>query len=226
MMRRDGESEGGRPPAGVTVLSSRDVPVGRSVLAELEGHWRALKAASPHLPRRADLDASRIVAALPHAFVLERAGPGVARIRIAGQALSDLLGGEPRGLPLSVLFTPASRPGLQAWIERCFGAPALVDLLVHAAQGPLRQPLGGRLLFLPMLDGEGAVTRILGGLLLNGVPRRSNLRFELSDAVPRVETAVPTAARRRALAQPPEVATLPGLRESERPYLRLVVSKP
>lgn len=224
MTKGDGEAEGGRPAAEVTMLSSRDQPAGRSVLAELEDHWRELKAGSSLVPRRSDLDAGRMAGALPHAFILERAAPGVARFRIAGQAVTALLGGEPRGLPLSVLFAPDSRPDLQGWLERCFRGPALVDLMVQAPQGALRQPLRGRLLLLPLLDQEGEVTRALGGLLLDGLPRRSNLRLDLADAVPRIETEIP-ALPRRAFAQGPAAAPS-GLREAERPYLRLVVSNP
>lgn len=223
MKQGDGDIEAGRRPADVQVLSSRDRPVGRSVLHEIEEHWRELKAASPFLPRRSEVDASRIAGALPHAFILERLAPGVARFRIAGRSVAGVLGGEPKGLPLSVLFTSASRPGLQNWIDRCFDAPALVDLLVQASQGALRQPLRGRLLLLPLLDQNGSVARVLGGLLLDGLPRRSNLRFDLSDAVPRVETVSPPAPK-RAFAEALEPAILPGLREAERPYLRLVVS--
>jgi hypothetical protein len=192
------------------------------MLQDLEEHWRELRDASEHLPRREDLDTTRIGGALPHAFILERAAPGVARVRIAGRAVADLLGCEPKGLPLSVLFAPGARDGLQHWVERCFGAPALVELMVEASQGPLRLPLRGRLLLLPKLDPEGQVTRALGGLLMEGVPRRSNLRFELSDAVPRVETLAPLD-RRRAFADMDRPA-VQGFREAERPYLRLVVS--
>ena len=223
-MTGDGDQETGREPGTVTHLSSRDMPMGRSALAELEDHWRELKAASPHLPRREDLDASRIAGALPHAFVLERAAPGEARFRIAGRSVAGLMGREPQGIPFAVLFTPGSRPKLQTWIERCFDGPALVDLMVQASQGPLRQAVRGRLLLLPMLDREGQVTRALAGLLMEGVPRRSNHRFDLSDAVPRVETVAPAAPPLGALAEPRGAYARPGLREAERPYLRLVVS--
>ena len=223
-MTEDGDEHGGREPTEITLLSSRDTPTGRSALAELEDHWRELKAASPHLPRREDLDASRIAGALPHAFVLERAAPGEARFRIAGRSVAGLMGREPQGIPFSILFTPASRPSLRTWIERCFQGPALVDLMVEASQGSLRQPLHGRLLLLPMLDGEGQVTRALAGLLMDGVTRRGNERFRLSDAVPRVETVAPARPPLQAFAMSSASASMPGLREAERPYLRLVVS--
>ncbi len=223
MKQDDGDIGTGRSLGDVQVLSSRDRPVGRSVLLEIEEHWRALKAASDFLPRRSEVDASRMAGALPHAFILERVAPGVARFRIAGRSVAAVVDMEPKGLPLSALFTSASRPTLQNWLDRCFDAPALVDLLVEASQGPLRQPLRGRLLLLPLLDGNGHVARALGGLLLDGLPRRSNLRLHLPDAVPRVETIAPRAPI-RVFAEVAGSTALPGLREAERPYLRLVVS--
>lgn len=216
----------GEEPPEVTLLSSRDTPAGRSALTELEDHWRELKAASPFLPRRADLDASRIAGALPHAFVLERAASGGARFRIAGRSVAGLIGDEPQGVPFSTLFTPASRPSLQAWTDRCFDGPALVDLMVETSLGPLRAPMRGRLLLLPMLDGDDRATRALAGLLMEGVPRRGGQRFALSDAVPRVETLAPASPARRAFAMTAAASAGPGLREAERPYLRLVISNP
>ncbi len=222
MKQDEGDGMVGRPPSDVLILTSRVRPAGRTVLTEIEDHWRDLRAASGFLPRRSEVDASRMAAALPHAFVLERVAPGVARFRIAGRAVAGVMGGEPKGLPLSMAFAAASRPSLQNWLDRCFDAPALVELLIEAPQGGLRQPLRGRLLLLPLLDENGQVARALGGLLLDGVPRRSNIRFDLSDAVPRVET-VPHPAPKRVFADPAGSAALPGLRETERPYLRLVV---
>lgn len=225
-MAGDGDQDGPGGPADVALLSSRDLPAGRSALAELEDYWRILKEAAPHLPRRADLDAGRIAGALPHAFVLERSAAVGARFRIAGNAVAGLLGGEPQGIPFPTLFEPASREELRAWIDRCFEEPALVDLMVQASQGSRRRPLRGRLLLLPMLDDEGQVTRALAGLLMDGPPRRGEHRFELADAVPRVEPipAAPATSRAFATGAGPRMA--PGLREADRPYLRLVVSNP
>lgn len=225
-MTKDDAPEDGRESPVVEFLSGRDLPRGRSALGEIEAHWRDLwTRAGGHLPRRADLDASRIAGALPHAFILEKAAPGVARLRIAGRALTAILGTEPRGLPLTVLFGAASRTELAGWLERCFATPALVELPVETAQGPFRPALTGRLLLLPMLDQDGDITRALGGLFLDGVPRRTPLRLELPGRGGRCEPL-----RRPADESGPvygqRVAAAGGLRESERPYLRLVVSNP
>lgn len=225
-MKDDDKGWIGHRTGEVTPLSSFARPAGRSALQEIEDHWRELRARSEHLPRREEVDTGRIAGALPHAFVLERIAPGQARFRIAGRAIVDLLGGEARGLPLSVLFSPPGREAVAPWVQRCLEGPALVDLLVEAPQGPMRLPLRGRLLMLPMLDPEGEATRILGGLLTDGVPRRASPRFELADAVPRVETVAPRAQARRAFGFAPAMPGRPGLSESERPYLRLVVSNP
>lgn len=204
----------------VELLSTWDMAPSHSILRELEDHWRDLREASGYLPRRADLDAGRIASALPHAFVAERVAPGVARLRIAGRNIVGLLGSEARGLPLSLLFAPASRPTLQGWTERCFAVPALVDMAVEADQGALRAAVRGRLLLLPMLDAEGQVTRVLGGLLMDSALRRGPAKLGLRDEEVRVRTipaSVPSAGAERS-------TPLPGLREAERPWLRLVVS--
>ena len=215
-MMGDGDEEIGRPAAKVTALSSRDRPSGRSILQDLEEHWRELKAASEHLPRREDVDTARIAGALPHAFVLERAAAGVARLRIVGRALSNVLGTEARGLPLSVFFTPASRDILRRWLERCFDAPAIVELTAEARQGVFRAPLAGRLLLLPMLDRDGQVTRALGGFVVESNKRTAIVKFDLAEAPSRFQI-LPAAA-------PPAWATpLQGVAEPPRPYLRLVV---
>jgi hypothetical protein len=192
----------------------------RSPLAELEDHWRELRSRASNLPHRADLDPSRIAGALPHAFVLERAAPGVARLRIVGRSLSTLLGTEARGLPLSVFFTPASRESLRRWLERCFDAPAVVELAAEARQGMFRTPLSGRLLLLPMLDRDGQVTRALGGFVVEGTKRATIVKFDLTEAPTRFQI-LPGATP--ATFGVPTSGTMPGLAEPRRPYLRLVV---
>lgn len=221
------DNKGDRPDGHgnrVTLLSSRDLPKAGSALAQLEGYWRELVTASGGLPRRADLDAGRIGAALPHAFILERIGQ-IGRLRVAGQSLTKLLGVEAKGIPLSVLFTSESRSGLQALLDRCFEVPALVDAGIKWSR-ELRAPVTGRLLLLPLLDSEGAVTRALGGLLLDRPVRTGAMRFDLDPEQPRCEpVVVPAAPSLFAVAQAP-APTRQGFGETERPYLRLVVSNP
>lgn len=196
-------------------------PWARSTLAEVEAYWRSL--GSPgRPPARAAVDPGRIDAALPHAFVLERVAPGVGRMRVAGQEVTRLLGVEARGMPVSALFAAPSRDRLGHWVERAFADPALVDLPLTAARGPLRAPARGRLLLLPLLDSEGEPTRALGALLLDSAPARGPAPLDIPEGeVIRHEPVAAPATLRYAMAG---AAARLGLREAERPYLRLVVS--
>jgi hypothetical protein len=160
--------------------------------------------------------------ALPHAFLLERIAPGLARLRTAGQGLCTHLGAEARGLPISVLMSAASRPQLGHWLDRCFEDPALVELGVTARRGPLRPPMSARLLLLPLRDQDGQVTRALGGIFPVAGALLSNIRFDLQeDNTLRHEPM--RAGTPPARHQEPEPKAF-ALSEPKRPYLRLVVS--
>jgi hypothetical protein len=136
---------------------------GRAALQELEAYWRALRGAR-RIPVRTDVDPARIDAILPRAFILEHVAPGIARVRVAGQGLNAMLGLEARGMPLSALFGVESRPGLQGWLGRVFEAPAVVELGLMQPGGFLRAGRRGRMLILPLLGPEGAVTRAIGAV--------------------------------------------------------------
>ncbi|TNC71953.1 PAS domain-containing protein [Rubellimicrobium roseum] len=201
----------------------RTVPAGREGLAELEAYWREIRGAA-FLPRRRDLDATRFASALPHAFILERVAPGIARVRTSGQMLRGHLGFEARGMPLSLLFTPEGRNRLRVWLDRCFDGPALVDLPLTAWRGALHPPATGRLLLMPLLDHEGKVTRAVGGVFLDRAMRMSRVRFDVNEAAGvRHEKLRPAAWPVLAAAGEPRIRELA---EPRRPFLRLVVSNP
>lgn len=130
-------------------------------LRELESYWRELGGAR-RIPVRTQVEPSRIDAILPHCFILEHVAAGIARIRVVGQALNTLAGTELRGMPLSALFDVQSRPLVQLWLTRVFKGPALVELPLRQTVGFLRGVRSGRMLILPLLGAEGAVTRAIG----------------------------------------------------------------
>lgn len=199
-------------PPDTPFLSTQHLPVGRSVLREVEAYWRGLRGARA-LPQRADVDPAGLDAALPHAFVLERLAPGVGRLRVAGRALSGYLGTEARGLPLSQLFTGESRAALSRHLDAAFDEPALVEVAVSCAPRAFRPRLKGRMILLPLGAPDGQVTRALGALMLDGAPGRGPQRFEAAAEAMRVEVLGAGTAR-----------SAPGLGEAGRPWLRLVVS--
>ncbi|MEC9102783.1 MAG: PAS domain-containing protein, partial [Pseudomonadota bacterium] len=72
-------------------------------IKEVEAYWQAIRAGRL-VPRRSDIDPRGIERALEFAFVAERIATGLGRLRIAGSHLTDLLGMEVRGMPLTAFF--------------------------------------------------------------------------------------------------------------------------
>lgn len=151
-----------------------DFPAVRAV----QQHWESLRAGRV-CPARAEIDPKPLSHCLDVMFVAELVAPTVARLRLCGQQLGELLGMEARGMPLSVFFQAEAR------VE-------LTNALQQVAQGarvtlPLRSPAGlgqpvidGLLALLPLTDHEGRITRILGVLETRGPTGRAPRRFNLS----------------------------------------------
>jgi hypothetical protein len=216
--------------SGGPFTTLRQAPTERSQLDLVERHWRAL-APPGTLPRRRDLDAAALGAALPQAFTLEEVAPGIARVRVAGQRLYDWFGADPRGVPLSALFEDAGRPRIRDALIALFATPALVELAVATPRGAMRAPIGGRLLLLPLQGEDGAITRAVGVFGLDQAPQPGPRRFlipgESAERVEPVEPRDPVRARPggRAGAFPlPSPPVAPAFAERPRPFIRLVVS--
>jgi hypothetical protein len=135
-------------------------------LAALESYWRDLRG-DHGLPARAAVDPARLDSALPHAFILERVAPGIGRIRVAGQMISQICEVEPRGMPLCSLFSAGSRDRLQGYLEQVFALPALVELPLCSARRLIRPRVAGRILLLPLADAQGLVSRAIGAIWLD-----------------------------------------------------------
>jgi len=148
-------------------------------LSLVEAYWDALRAGR-EMPKRAEIDPRGIESALEYAFILERVAPGVARMRIAGTHLHDIMGMEARGMPITAFFEHDCRTRVAGLLEEVFQTPGTADLLLHSS-GSLGQPeLEARMILLPLKSDLGDVSRILGCLVSNGelgaVPRRFDLR--------------------------------------------------
>lgn len=134
-------------------------------------------------PNRADLDPQAIAQALPHVFIAELVTPRVARLRLVGHALEDLLDMDLRGMPLSALFTSDARPILATAFEQVArGARVLLPLRAERAWG--LPEMTGQLALLPLSDATGAITRVLGVLERNGETGRTPRRFAISAPAP------------------------------------------
>lgn len=153
---------------------------GRSqdILAQVRAYWEALREGNG-IPLRSQLDPRGIESALSSAFLIERIAPGIARFRIAGMDLADLMGMELRGMPFSAAFCPASREKLASVLEQVFAKPAILTMALTAERGYSRPALSSRLLVLPMRSEQGDERLALGCFAIEGNIGRSPRRFEI-----------------------------------------------
>ena len=212
-----------------TIQLSAHHPVqGRTVLEELEAYWRDLRGAR-RIPVRSDVDPVQIDSALPYAFILDRVAPAIARVRVAGQKISDFVGSEARGMPLTAFFTADARDMVMEQTENVFSRPALVEMPLVSVRSLGRPKLSGRMLLMPLLGPDGDVSRALGAILTDGMIGRLPRRFDIPDGQQIRCESLPEA-RLHAVA----VAAVAGSRinarfstkrpDVARPALRLVVS--
>ncbi|MBS0574055.1 MAG: PAS domain-containing protein [Proteobacteria bacterium] len=148
-------------------------------LAEVRAYWEALRAGR-RVPLRSDIDPRGIEGALDHAFILERIAPQVARFRLAGTHLGDLMGMEVRGMPLTTLFTPLARTAAGAIVEGVFRRPEVAELILAGETGPGRPALVARMILLPLRSDLGDISRALGCLCALGQTGRAPRRFDLT----------------------------------------------
>lgn len=162
------------------------VPIGRAhgalhdkALTRIEAYWTEVRAGRL-VPARAEIDPRGLEGVLGHAFILERLTTGLARLRIAGSHMTDLLGMEARGLPMSTIFAPESRETLADALEAVFDEPATVRFTVTSDKGFGRAELTGGIVLMPLRSDLGDITRVLGGISLSGPIGRTPRRLEIT----------------------------------------------
>lgn len=177
------------------------------VIGEIRAYWEALRAGRA-VPLRSEVDPRGIERALEFAFVLERVAPGVARFRLAGMHLTDLMGMEVRGMPVTSFFAPQARHKVADLIEAAFQGPEVVELLLTAESGIGKPGLTARMVILPLKSDLGDVSRALGCLYAEGEIGRTPRRFEVTEA--KTARAVPGHEARPEMPAP---AAVPGFAE-------------
>ncbi|MCW1917640.1 PAS domain-containing protein [Rhodobacter sp. KR11] len=150
-----------------------------AMLAEVRAYWEGLRVGGS-LPARDRIDPRGIAGALENTFLLERIAPGIARFRIAGMMVHDVMGMDVRGMPLSALYEPQGRNRLSDALEGVFAGPATLELWLEAERSIGRPPLEGRMLLLPLTSAAGKTELALGCLALDGVVGRAPRRFAIS----------------------------------------------
>ena len=172
------ETDPKNPPA-ISLLHRRKPAPPTLAADHLRNYWTQLSAGHI-LPARRDIDPRALGPVLEHCFVLERIAPGVARFRLAGRHLGELMGLEVRGMPLTTFFEPGARKEVADAVEACCATPATCTLSLRASPGIGRSALRGTMILLPLADDMGRTTRILGSLESTGTPGRLPRRFTIS----------------------------------------------
>ena len=202
---------------------------GRDIAAFYD-YWQNMRHGTD-VPNRSEIDPRGIEALLANAFIAEKIAPGLARMRIAGTHLSDLMGMEVRGMPISAFMAPTSRDELADLLVDVFERPATLQIEL-VSKGHMGKPaLTGTLVMLPLRSDLGDISRALGCLVTQGPVGRAPRRFEIAahKITPLDLSPVSGLMQTAGIAQPtgmaeearPFTGTAP-LTGSERPYLRLV----
>ncbi len=220
----------------VSAMTEFRANTGFSAISQVEAYWEGLRG-TRLMPKRSEIDPRGIESALEYTFVLERIAPGMARIRIAGSHLGDLMGMEVRGMPLTSLITPPCRRQISDAIEDVCQRPAMCELRMSAETNISKPQMECRLLLLPLKSDLGDVSRILGCLVAQGEIGQTPRRFNVVGARIRPiasPAAIPAAIEPTVQARPQRVQ-MDGFAESQKgfeattprpsvPYLRLVKS--
>ena len=150
----------------------------KPIIAQLEAYWESLRKGRL-LPARTDIDPRGLDGILEHIFILERIAPGMARFRLSGSHLSDLMGLEMRGMPTSAVFVPISRAALSEVYESVFDGPAVVRLQLEAEGGIGRPRLFGEMILMPLRSDLGDVSRAVGAIVMEGDVGRQPRRLSV-----------------------------------------------
>ena len=148
----------------LTAFRGRNV---RPILAQVEACWEDARRGRL-VPSRSDIMPQNLQGTLAHVFVIERLATGLARFRIAGNHLSDLIGSDVRGMPISAIFDAASRENLSDALQGLFDDPSVVRFELEASQGFGRAALSGDMMLLPLRSDLGDISRALGVVVMSG----------------------------------------------------------
>lgn len=216
---------------GPTKGKTTDGPAGPkfTMLSEVRAYWQGLREGGA-LPRRDQIDPRGIAGALEQVFLVERIAPGLARFRLAGMGVSEVMGMDVRGMPLSSVFDPAARERLSPALETVFRDHVALDLWLEAERGMGRPDLAARMMLLPLVSTRGLTDLALGCLALDGEIGRAPRRFAISALLSETLVVARAAAQQSGPRQPvagfaePQTAFVPPRPPRGKPQLRLVKS--
>ncbi len=211
-----------RPTAKLNVAESRPVETMRHKTTKaLFDYWDQLRA-NRLAPARTDVEPADIAALLPHTFVLEQTARNDARFRLAGEAVSDLIGMELTGMGVAAIWDDASRPRISQLVEGVISAPATAVVMGGKQSNGDIQGVKAEFCFLPLRTEGGPVNRIIGTAVAlegdavwrGGDPRRLHLSGMRLSAI---HSEIEETAGPSVYAQPSEIE-YPSAAESAAPF--------
>lgn len=150
-------------------------------MSEMHEYWQSLRR-NGSVPLRADVKPDAISKILDYSFLIERVAPGMARLRLAGQHMGDLMGMDLRGMPLCTVINQDSRKQMCKITETVFRAPQIAEMKLFAQSAQGSPGTNGRMLLLPLKSDLDDVTRALGCLVSDGTRATKPQRFDLTGA--------------------------------------------
>lgn len=163
---------------GIVSMTEREKSKREAPLRQVEAYWRGLCDGTA-VPLRSQVDPRGMESALENAFLMERIAPTMAKIRVAGSHLNDLMGMQVAGMPLSSLIAPSDRERFGQGIAAVFADPAIVRMDLRAEGGFGKPDLEASLILLPLRSDFGDMTRGLGALISHGRIGRTPRRFKV-----------------------------------------------
>ncbi len=167
------------PKIGPSMQDALADPAAIPCLQILRGYWEGLRK-NGELPQREDINPRGLGGALENAFIVERIAVGMGRFRVAGSAVADVLGIEPRNMPLTMLLEPVGRATLTRVLEEVFTAATALDLTLEAERMIGRPNLAARMILLPLRGAAGEYHQAIGALALSGTIGRTPRRFGIT----------------------------------------------
>lgn len=201
------------PHAGITVPA---------VIGDVMAYWGSLRAAAGgDVPTRTSVDPKAISAHLGQVFIASLTTPRVARLRIVGAGISDLMGLDPRGMVLGALFAAPARDEVTAALAQvAAGARVILPLRAEAAPG---QPnLTAVMALMPLRGADGQVSQVLGVIGVNGTVGPFARKLTLASARIAANPPLPQPATALPATVTPATATPAALPKPGAPQLLLI----
>ncbi len=155
-------------------------PEGEAILQIVQDYWEQLRRGT-RMPLRADIAPNALDYALPHCFIAERVAPQIARFRVAGQGLRDILNMDARGMPISAFLSPEARQAFGPMIETAFTTPRILEIALQTGRSLTRSGSHARMLILPLREKGNHVSRLFGALVTDRPVQLGQRRFDLAD---------------------------------------------